>query len=50
VSAGTFTSLDEPVELMVGVHRSDYPRLWVTLEPIDEEPYPSSVVLFDIKE
>ncbi|RPI26074.1 MAG: anti-sigma factor [Actinobacteria bacterium] len=50
VSAGTFTSLDEPVELMVGVLRSDYPRLWVTLEPIDDDPSPSPTVLFDVED
>lgn len=48
VSAGTFTSLAEPVQLTVGVARRDYPRLWVTLEPIDEDPTPSPVVLFDM--
>jgi Anti-sigma-K factor rskA len=48
VSAGTFTSMRDPVELTVGVARRDYPRLWVTLEPIDEDPAPSSTVLFDV--
>lgn len=48
ISAGTFTSLEEPVELTVGVRRRDYPRLWVTLEPIDEDPTPSWEVLFDV--
>jgi hypothetical protein len=48
ISAGTFTSLERPVELTVAVARRDYPRLWLTLEPIDEDPTPSRVVLFDV--
>ena len=35
VSAGTFTAAGD-VELWVGVARRDYPRPWVTLEPVDE--------------
>ena len=50
VSAGTFTTLDEPVEMTVGVARRDYPRLWVTLEPIDADPSPSSSVVLDVSE
>jgi hypothetical protein len=46
VSAGTFTAAGS-VDLWVGVARADYPRLWITLEPIDDDEGPSSVVLFD---
>ncbi len=48
ISAGTFTSLDE-AELFVGIARRDYPRVWVTLEPIDEDPAPSDVVVLDTR-
>jgi hypothetical protein len=47
VSAGTFLAADQPVALAVGVSRRDYPRVWVTLEPLDDDPGPSSVVVFD---
>ncbi len=46
VSAGTFTGPGE-VDLWVGVSRRDYPRLWVTLEPIDEDESPSRVTVLD---
>ncbi len=46
ISAGTFRSAGE-VELWSGVRRSDFPRLWVTLEPIDEEESPSEATVLD---
>ncbi len=39
VSAGTFTDPTD-VTLWVGVRRADYPRLWITLEPLDADPSP----------
>ncbi len=46
ISAGTFV---EPagVELWVGVSRRDFPRLWITLEPIDEDESPSGINVMD---
>ncbi|HZD06590.1 MAG TPA: anti-sigma factor, partial [Longimicrobiales bacterium] len=46
ISAGTFT---EPgrVELTAGVHRADYPRVWVTLEPDDGIAAPSRATVLD---
>ncbi|MBT8248878.1 MAG: anti-sigma factor [Acidimicrobiia bacterium] len=46
ISAGTFI---EPVgvELWVGVSRRDFPRLWITLEPIDEDESPSGINVMD---
>jgi len=46
VSAGTFRHTDG-VELWAGVSRGDYPRLWVTLEPLDEDTAPSRQVVLD---
>ena len=46
VSAGTFTGSGE-VELWVGVSRGAFPRLWVTLGPIDEDTAPSRVTVLD---
>jgi anti-sigma-K factor RskA len=47
ISAGTFAAADHPIELFVGVARSDYPRIAVTLEPLDGDPAPSGVFVFD---
>lgn len=44
ISAGTFHSPGE-IELWAGVSRGDYPRLWITLEPIDEDESPAITVL-----
>ncbi len=44
VSAGTFRSAED-VQLWVGVRRSDYPRVWITLEPIDDDPGPARNIL-----
>lgn len=46
ISAGTFTSGGE-VELWSGVTRADFPRLWITLEPIDEDESLSGRTVMD---
>ena len=46
ISGGTFTASDN-VELFVAVSRADFPRIWVTLEPIDEDESPSPEVVLD---
>lgn len=46
ISAGTFKQT-EGVELWVGVSRADFPRLWITLEPIDDDESPSGINVMD---
>lgn len=46
ISAGTFMA-PEDVELWVGVTRAEFPRLWITLEPIDEDESPSGTNVMD---
>lgn len=46
VSAGTFTG-PGTIEMWAGVSRSDYPRLWITLEPADEDSGPSPQTVLD---
>lgn len=46
ISAGTFTASGE-IELWSGVSRGDFPRLWVTLEPLDEDESPSGHTVLD---
>ncbi|MPZ71147.1 MAG: hypothetical protein GEU71_16720 [Actinobacteria bacterium] len=46
VSAGTFIAA-ERVELTTGVSRADFPRLWVTLEPVDDNESPSGHTVLD---
>jgi hypothetical protein len=46
LSAGTFRSFDD-VELWVGAARADFPRIWVTLEPIDGDESPSGRTVLD---
>lgn len=46
ISAGTFRTGGE-IELWSGVARADFPRLWVTLEPIDEDESPSPHTVLD---
>ncbi|MCH6556034.1 MAG: FAD binding domain-containing protein [Chloroflexi bacterium] len=47
VSGGTFASADGPVTMFVGVGRREYPRVAVTLEPLDGDPAPSGIFIFD---
>lgn len=44
VSAGTFLETTD-LTLWTGVSRRDFPRVWITLEPIDDDPGPGSNVL-----
>ena len=46
VSAGTFRTGGE-IELWSGVTRADYPRLWITLEPIDDDESPTRDTVLD---
>lgn len=46
ISAGTFTAGGE-IELWTGVTRADFPRLWVTLEPLDQDESPSGYTVLD---
>lgn len=46
VSAGTFTSGGD-IEVWTGVRRSEFPRLWVTIEPLDEDESPSGRTVLD---
>ncbi|HEX7099115.1 MAG TPA: anti-sigma factor [Acidimicrobiia bacterium] len=46
VSAGTFRDSGS-FEVVAGVRRADYPRIWVTLEPADEDPGPTSQTVLD---
>lgn len=46
VSAGTFSGPGRVV-VWAGVQRRDFPRIWITLEPADDDPSPSSVMVLD---
>ena len=46
VSGGTFREIDG-AEILVGVRRADYPRIWITLEAIDEDESPSPTTVLD---
>lgn len=46
LSAGSFAAGDR-VDLAIGVARRDFPRIWITLEPIDADESPSGVTLLD---
>ena len=48
VSGGTFSG-DGVVTAVVGARRSDFPRIWITLEPVDEDAGPSSETYFDTR-
>lgn len=49
VSAGTFR-MSGRFEMMAGVRRADFPRLWVTHEPADDDPGPFSRTVLDMPE
>jgi hypothetical protein len=46
ISGGTFRSTDD-VELWVAVARKDFPRVWITLEPVDDDESPSRQTVLD---
>ncbi len=46
ISAGTFAA-DGEIELWSGVTRAEFPRLWVTLEPLDDDESPSGHTVLD---
>jgi hypothetical protein len=46
ISAGTFNRADRQ-EFTVAVHRSDYPRIWITKEPEDDDPGPAPETVLD---
>jgi hypothetical protein len=46
VSGGTFKG-DGSLTAMVGVRRGDFPRIWITIEQIDENEEPSSDTVLD---
>jgi hypothetical protein len=46
VSAGSFLDAGS-VELVAGVSRKDFPRLWITLEPLDGNTAPTGAVVLD---
>lgn len=46
VSGGTFTG-PGVFETSIGVARRDFPRVWITLEPADDDLGPSRTVVFD---
>lgn len=48
VSAGSFRS-SGTITVWSGVRRSEFPRIWITLEPNDADPTPSRDVVFDVE-
>ncbi len=46
VSAGTFATVED-VTAWVGVRRGDFPRVWITLEELDDHPGPSPTTVLD---
>ena len=48
VSAGTFRGSGEIV-LWAGVRRAEFPRIWVTWEPTDDDPAPSGWTVLDTR-
>lgn len=46
VSAGTFVNAGR-VEVTAGVRRSEFPRLWITREPADNDPAPFPETVLD---
>lgn len=49
VSAGTFRTSGE-FEMMAGVRRAEFPRVWVTREPADDDPAPFPDTVLDMPE
>jgi hypothetical protein len=47
ISAGTFVEAGNDLELWAGVSRRDYPRVWVTLEPLDDNESLSGETVLD---
>lgn len=45
VSAGTFHGDGTDAILWAGVARGDFPRVWITLEPLDDDPGPGLNIL-----
>jgi hypothetical protein len=45
VSAGTFHGDGADAVLWAGVTRGDFPRVWITLEPLDDDPSPGVNIL-----
>ena len=46
ISAGTFSGSGK-IDMWTGISRRDYPRIWITLEPIDRHTGPSAVTVMD---
>jgi hypothetical protein len=46
VSAGSFTS-PGVIESWIGVRRRDFPRVWITIEPTDDDLGPSGATVLD---
>ncbi len=46
ISGGTFRTSGQ-IETTVGIARRDYPRIWITLEPEDEDASPSGLTVID---
>jgi len=44
ISAGTFAQAAD-IEMWVGIRRRDFPRVWITLEPLDADTSPAQTVL-----
>ena len=44
VSSGSFLEADT-IEMWVGIYRSDFPNMLITLEQADGDPSPSSTVV-----
>jgi hypothetical protein len=49
ISGGTFRKIDG-AELLVGVSRADYPRIWITLEAVDDDESPSPTTVLDTRQ
>jgi hypothetical protein len=47
ISAGTFVEAGADLELWAGVSRRDYPRVWITLEPLDDDESLSGETVLD---